>query len=393
MRVLIIHNFYQKAGGEDIVFHLESELLESHGHIVECLTFDNKEISSFLDAILVGIQSIYNFKSAKILKEKIKTFKPDIIHVHNFFPIASPSIFYIAKRMKVPIVMTLHNFRLICPSATLFFNGQIYEKSVHSIFPVDAILKGVYRDSKIQTAVLVFMTGIHKLIGTWKNKVDRYIIPTEFARNRILDSSLALTKSKVVAKPNFIKELGHNLIEDREKYFLFVGRLSEEKGIETLLKASQLYDFHLEIIGGGDLKVLVDEYVKKNEKVRYLGFQSREFIIEKMKKTKALIFPSVCYEGQPLTLLEVLSTGTPVIISDIGNLNEIITDKYNGLHFRTGDAEDLANKVKYFQENPNEIQSMYANARATYLAKYTPEKNYEMLIGIYEQVIKESQAN
>src|SRR5688572_2755378 len=186
MRILLLHNKYQYAGGEDKVFEAEGELLSKHNHQVERIVFDNTSITTGVVKLLSGIMGVYNFKSASVVNKKMKEFKPDILHVHNFVPLASPSVFYVAKRNRVPVVLTLHNYRLICPSATLYHNHGIYEKSVKSIFPFDAIIKGVYRNSVLQTAGMAVMTTVHNLIGTWKNKVDKFITLTAFARSKFL---------------------------------------------------------------------------------------------------------------------------------------------------------------------------------------------------------------
>ena len=384
MRILLIHNKYQQAGGEDLVFESEFELL-SRNNSVERLVFDNKEIGTGIGKIFSGLKGLYNPDSGRKLQQLISQFKPEIIHVHNFVPLASPSIFFVAKRNKIPIVVTLHNYRLICPSATLFFNHKIYERSIHSIFPLDAIAKGVYRNSRVQTAGLVAMTSFHNLFGTWKNKVDKFIVLTEFARNKFKDSALRVTDDQLVLKPNFIMDPG-NGEGIRSDFFLFVGRLSEEKGIDTLLKACQLGNLQLTIIGDGPLREKVVEAARTNSAITYLGFQNKNVIVEKLKQCKALIFPSEWFEGFPMTILEAFATGTPVIGSRIGGVAEIIKDKFNGLLFDVGNESDLVSKTQQL-ENIDLRRALSANARNSYLQNYTPEKNYQILMDIYGQAI------
>ena len=208
MRILLLHNRYQYAGGEDKVFESEAELLLSYNHQVERLVFDNKEITTTLDKIKAGLTGVFNFKSAKLVAKKIREFKPDILHVHNFVPLASPSVFYAAKANNVPVILTLHNYRLICPSATLFYDKKIYEKSMRTIFPLDAVLKGVYRDSIAQTAALALMTTFHNLAGTWRNKISKFIVLTEFAKSKFLGSRLKVSPDQFMLKPNFIADPG-----------------------------------------------------------------------------------------------------------------------------------------------------------------------------------------
>jgi glycosyltransferase involved in cell wall biosynthesis len=386
MRVLLVHNKYQQYGGEDGVFKSEGELLKQHGDEVADLIFDNKEIKTILDKILSGIGSLYNFKSARRLEEKIRDFKPDVIHVHNFFPLASPSIFYVAKRKNVPIVMTLHNYRLMCPSTTLFYDGKIYEKSVGSLVPFHAIMKGVYRNSRLQTASVVAMTAIHSLLGTWKTKVNKYIALTQFSKNKFLESALGIPSNNFVVKPNFVRNDGDSKLE-RENFFLFVGRLSEEKGIDVLLRSAQLLSYPLIIIGDGPLRSAVEKFCDTHAHARYLAFQNKSVIMDHMKRAKGLIFCSTYYECFPLTLLEAFSVGAPVIASRLGAVKEIVQDGVNGLCFHPGNANDLVTKIVTLSENKDLAQQLSENARDTYLQNYTPEKNYAQLTAIYRELI------
>lgn len=391
MKILIVHNKYQQQGGEDGVFEAETDLLLSHGHSVQQLVFDNRRIETGLDRFLSGLRIFYNPASARKTQECIRAFKPDVIHVHNFVPLASPAVFFVAKRNKIPVVATLHNYRLICPSATLFYDHRIYEKSVHSIFPVDAILKGVYRNSKFQTAGLVAMNAFHNLAGTWRKKIDKFIVLTEFARNKFEDSSLRVDADQFAVKPNFVADPG--LGEDRrDDYFLFVGRLSDEKGIDTLLEASRLGEFRLTIIGDGPLRNKVEEAAGENTNIEYLGFQKKAVIFNLLKRCKALIFPSVWYEGFGLTIIEAFATGTPVIGSRIGVVPEIITDNFDGLLFTPGDARDLILKID-LMKNPIFAGQMFGNSRKTYLSRFTPEKNYTILLEIYRQALEHASIN
>ncbi|HEX6891393.1 MAG TPA: glycosyltransferase [Chryseolinea sp.] len=381
MRILLLHNKYQYAGGEDKVFESEGELLSQHNHQVERIVFDNSSITTGVDKLLSGIMGVYNFRSANVVSKKMKEFKPDIFHVHNFVPLASPSIFYAAKRNNVPVVLTLHNYRLICPSATLYHNHGIYEKSIKSIFPFDAVIKGVYRNSVLQTAGIAVMTTLHNLIGTWKNKVDKFITLTAFARSKFLDSRVKASAHQFMLKPNFIEDPG-NGTEVREDFFLYVGRLSEEKGIRVLLNAFRKTDLKLIIIGDGPLQSEVESVVNERRNILYLGFQPKSAIMDHLKRTKSLIVPSTWYEGFPLTILEALATGTPVIGSRLGGIAEIVTDKINGILFEAGDENSLIHALN--ELNSHDFKVLSTNARTCYLENYTPERNYKMLMDIYQ---------
>jgi len=388
MRILVIHNRYTQYGGEDSVFETETELLSSQGHFVERLIFDSKEMQSFFLKCLSMLKMFYNPESARLLSSKIEDFRPDIIHVHNFFPIASPSIFFVANRYNVPIVVTLHNYRLVCPSAMLYYRNEIYENSLRSVFPLDSILKGVYRNSILQTAAIALMTTVHHWLGTWKNRVDRFVVLTRFAKSKFTASALNIREDKFVIKPNFVMDFGSGQ-RDREDFFLFVGRLSEEKGIAVLLKATRLSNFKLKIIGDGPFRKQVEECAKDNPNIEYLGFHQKKTILEMMKRTQALIFPSVWYEGLPMTIIEAFSTGTPVIASRLGGMQEVVTNEFNGLHFKAGDESDLVKKVDEMKLRHEDAKLFSDNARRTYIEKYMPERNYILLTSIYEQAIRE----
>ncbi len=381
MRILIIHNYYQKAGGEDIVFSQELGLLRENGHQVESLTFSNKTIDSTWKSILYFFKSIYNPASARVLRKRIKAFKPDLIHIHNTFLVASPSVYRTAAKMGIPVVQTLHNYRLICPSATLYYKGNIYTKSINKLFPFDAIFKGVYRNSIAHTFLVATISGIHKIFGTYKRSIAKFIVLSDFSKELFMKSSLHLDEAQVIVKPNFLNDSGRKASK-KEDYFIYVGRLSEEKGIQTLLKAFTNSDKKLVIIGDGNLKEEVLAATKANKNISYKGFQEREVIMEEISKAKALIFPSEWYETFGLTIIEAFACSTPVIISDIGGHSEMVEEGKTGLHFTCRDADDLIRVIQKFEDLP-EKEKMAENGRLEFEKKYTAQANYQFLINIY----------
>lgn len=386
MRILTVHNLYQQQGGEEVVFKAELRLLQENGNIVDSLTFDNGNIKTPLDRLLSGFRLIYNSKSAARLEKKLLDFLPDIIHVHNFIAEASPSIFFVARKFGIPMVVTLHNYRLICPSGKLFFNNRIYEKSVDHFFPVHAVLRGVYRNSILQTAALAICMSFHNIIGTWRNNVNKFIILTDFALRKFNASKLSVNRDQLVVKPNFVHDCGVGK-EKREDFFLFAGRLSEEKGIAVLLKAASVFHFNLTIIGSGPLSGLVLQYARKYTNISFHGFLDHASVIDRMKCCTALILPSLWYEGFPVSILESFSTGTPVIVSKIGSLSDIVENNVNGLHFECGNETDLISKIQLLLTDPALSGYLGLKARETYLQKFTPEKNYQMLMNIYNSAI------
>ncbi len=388
----MIHNYYQQRGGEDGVFESESALLKDYGNEVETLVFHNDVIKTQWDGIKAGLSLIHNLDSAQKLSEKIKLFKPDVIHIHNFFPLGSPSLMKVAQEFGIPVVMTLHNYRLICPNALLFRNGKVCEECVQKTVPTVGIFHGCYRESRLQTAALGWMTAVHKWKHTWQNQVACYIALTDFARQRFLDSSLNWDESQVVVKPNFVFDSGDGLLE-REPSVLFIGRLSPEKGIEALLEAFKKSPYSLKIIGGGPYEAQVKQAALAHQNIDYLGFQKKEFIMDALKKTSGLIFPSVWYEGFPMTLAEAMSTGTPAIVSHIGGLPEIIEDGHHGLHIRPGNSQDIQAKVHQLLSDSTLQKKLGKNARIRYLERYTPEVNYEKLMEIYRHVVELKKAH
>jgi glycosyltransferase involved in cell wall biosynthesis len=386
MRILIIHNYYKQAGGEDTVFHAEAVLLEQYGHQVEKLTFSNKEVNSLSEKLKAALGVVYNPGSARLVEERIKAFKPDVVHVHNFFPLLSPAVFYVAHRLQVPIVMTLHNYRLVCPSALLYYNGKVQTGNLYKTFPLDAIRQKVYRDSAVQTASVVLTTGMHKLLGTWQRKVSKFIALTPGAAELFRNSSLKLGAGQLAVKPNFTEDLGIGETE-REDYMLYVGRLTHEKGIATLLKAHALQPFRLKVVGDGPVRDMVEAHVAEHPQLEYLGFRPKEEILELLKKSKGLIFSSEWMETFGMTIIEAFSTGTPSIAAKIGGAEQLVEDGVNGLHYTPGNAAELAEKVQLLMQDPGMANELGRAARQSYEAKYTPEANYRLLIAIYEEAM------
>lgn len=387
MRILLLHNKYKIKGGEDSVLENERKLLENNGHYVSCYSEDNAKVRGKLQELVIALFSFFNPISFFKLKKKISTFKPDIIHVHNFFPIISPSVFWAAKKMKTPIVMTLHNFRLICPNALLFRNYKSCEICICSNFKLSAIKYKCYRNSYMQSFIVWAMSSINTSIGTWKNKVQYFIPLTAFSKEKFVNSSINVPSSHFIIKPNFVDDPGENNSE-RSSDYLFLGRLSEEKGIKVLIESMEYLNSSKKIIvvGTGPLEESVKKAAEKFDNFIYLGFKKHSECIQLLKSCSALVFPSLWYEGFPMTILESFSTGTPVITSDIGNQKVIVEDGVNGIHFCNDNPKDLAEKINNFSIKKD--KNLFKNARKTYLNKYTPQKNYEELMSIYNSLIR-----
>lgn len=391
MKILFVHNRYQYKGGEDNVLEMELTLLKNKGHQTRVLLFDNDSISSFSSKIKTALSSLYNFASARRLKKEIKYFQPDVIHIHNLFFKASPSILYAARQMKVPVVLTLHNFRTVCANAILLRDGHVCELCVHKTFPIQGIKYKCYRDSAIESALVTGITGMHKLLHTWQNKIDQIIVLSHFMENKFKDSSLKIPTDKFNTLPNFIEDPGDN-DSIREEVFLFVGRLSKEKGLSLVLDCFEhLPHLKLIVAGDGPEKDKVIASSERSPNISYIGHQSKEQVMHQMKKCTAIIFPSIWFEGLPLSIIEALSVGTPVIGSKLGAMEEMIEDGYNGLHFQAGNINSLKEKLTLYADlQPLEKNTFQANARISYLNKYQPEIHYRELIRIYQKANKKA---
>ena len=386
LRVGIIHTYYQDKGGEDVVFEMESALISDICN-VETLIFKNKNGAAGLIQFVI---SIWNPFSTRKVKKFIHSFKPDVIHIHNLHFAAGPAVIRTIKRMGVPVVYTVHNYRLLCPSGTLLHNEQIFTQSVRASFPWVAVGKKVFRNSRILTFWLSLITYYHRRIGTWK-MIDKYLVHTEFAKETHIDSSFDIPPQKYIVKPNFVMPVINNGFIKRDNVFLFVGRLSEEKGIRFLLDTFSNSDYMLKIAGSGPLKKNVLDVCKYAKNIKYLGALKKDAVEKEMKSCAALIFPSLWYEGMPMTLLEALSSGTPVIASKLGAMTSIIIDEYDGLLFEPKNQKDLLEKLNIWS-NLNETKKnwFYENAKRTYSEHYTPEKNRELLLNVYKVKSKKS---
>ena len=383
MKVLYIHNNYQQKGGEDTVFHQELALI-SQTEKTNSVIFKNY---SGVHGSLQFALSIWNIFSAHKINKVIHAFNPDIVHVHNWHYAIGPLIVRSVKNLGIPIVLTVQNFRLICPSATLLHKGALFTHSLNESFPWKAIKKKVYRNSFIQTFWLALFIWVHKKIGTWK-MVDRFIVQTELAKNVFLSSKLGVIESQFTVKPNFIEDPGVGTAM-RENFFLFIGRLAEEKGIDSLLETFKKNKYILYIGGDGPYKEKVIAASKSSVNIQYLGLLNPNEVKNMLRRCSILIFPSIWYEGMPMTLIEAFAAGTPVIASNLGAMASMIRDGYNGLHFKAGNSAELSEKVAYWGNlNKTDRIQFSENARTSYETIYTPNRNRELLLSIYNSLAR-----
>lgn len=388
MRILIIHSYYQLVGGEDKVFQQEVDLLRNE-HNVETLIFNNKK------GILGVFQFIFlffNFHTAFIIYKKIKLYRPDIIHIHNLHYAVSPSVIIIGNLLSIPIIMTLHNYRLICPSGTLFHKGKLYTNSLYENKFWQPILDRVYKDSIFFTFWLSFTTWMHCKIGTWSN-VSRFIVLNKYVQELLLKSKVPFFKdSNIVVKPNFtFPNVEGNHRYKKSDYFLYVGRLTEDKGIYTLLEAFKHNTNKLIIVGSGPLSLFVSDFCSRCPNIEFLDHLDSVLVKKLMVEAKFLIVPSIWLEPFGLVVIEALSLGTPVLCSQMGALKFIIKDGYNGFHFEAGSSSSLTSSLEIINNlSYIEYSSLCDNALTSYNTFYTPELNLKLLNNIYKEVILEA---
>jgi glycosyltransferase involved in cell wall biosynthesis len=390
MKILLVHNSYQQPGGEDVVFEQERRLLERAGHRVGAYRRSNWEVGDYsgLRQLDLARNTIWSGDTRKRFHSLLLEEKPDLVHVHNTFVMVSPSIYSICHEVGVPVVQTLHNYRLFCPAATFFRDGHICEDCVeHSLW--HAVRHRCYRDSLAATATVALMLAVHRQRQTWIRDVDCYIALTEFARKKVVEAGLPA--NKVFVKPNFVDPDPCSRANGSADHALFVGRLSPEKRVSTLLAAwAQLRNrIPLVVIGGGPQRAQLerDVFDQGLPAVRFHGQLPREQTLAAMHAARFLVFSSELYENFPVTIAESFACGVPVICSRLGGMQEIVEDGRTGLHFAAGDAEDLAAKVDWAWDHPERMQAMGKEARQEYEAKYTAEKNYPLLMEIYQRVI------
>ncbi|MDP1864109.1 MAG: glycosyltransferase [Thiobacillus sp.] len=361
----------------------EIELLRSHGHPVETYFRSNDDVAG-MSSLTLARHTLWSSRTSHELTELIRRFQPDVIHVHNTFPLISPSLYWVAERAGVPVVQTLHNFRLMCLNALFLREGKVCEDCMGKV-PWRGVARACYRESRAASAALAGMLVLHRALGTYQHKVARYIALNEFCRGKFIEGGLPA--ERVVVKPNFVDfEVPLPLLRAG---FLYVGRLSVEKGVATLAEAMALLpSLQLRVAGDGPEADLLDGM----SGVTRLGSVPGEAVSHEMSRTSALVVPSICYENFPRTIAEAFASGTPVIASRIGAMAELVQDGKTGLLFEPGNPRDLADKLSWAQAHSDEMAKMGRNARVQYEAEFSANVNYQLLMDIYAGVLAEQQA-
>lgn len=386
MKVLVVHNAYQQAGGEDAVFRNEAQLLRQHGHEVFEYLDDNQRIPT-LGKLRLGIETMWSRSSYKTLSGLLADCRPDVAHFHNTFPLISPSAYYAAKKHDAAVVQTLHNFRLLCPNAIFLRNGRVCEDCLGKTVALPGIIHGCYRGSRTASAGVAAMVAMHRTLGTWSNAVDLYVALSEFARSKFIQGGLP--SEKLVVKPNGLAEDPGQGSGDGN-FALFAGRLSTEKGVGVLLSAWSTigHELPLKIAGDGPASEEVRQACHDTTGLQWLGAQPRLRVLSLMKQARFIVIPSICYENFPAVAVEAFAAGTPVVASNIGALPSIVDDGRTGLLFRPGDASDLRTKALALANDANRLAGMRRQARIEFEQRYSPAASYPLLIEAYRRAIR-----
>lgn len=389
MKIVLVHNIYREAGGEDVVFRSEKRLLEGAGHTVIPFVRSNMELKddSVIDRIGIAAGMIWSRETRQNLAAILDAERPDLVHVHNTFMAISPSIYSACSERSIPVVQTLHNFRLLCPGSSFYRGGSPCEECVdHNLFR--SVLHGCYRHSRQASGAVALMLATHRALGTWPNSVTRYIALTHFVKEKFVRAGFP--PERLVVKPNFTDpDPGERL--GAGEYALFIGRLDPTKGTRVLLDAWQRLpaQYPLHVVGDGTDRQWMETRAREAQLsgVTFRGRLSHPEVVQAIKGARFTIVPSTWYETFGLVFVESFACGTPVLCTRLGAMSEIVDDQKTGLHFNPRDPQDLAAKVEWAWNHPSELASMGRQARRKYETDYTAERNYSLLMEIYEQAI------
>jgi glycosyltransferase involved in cell wall biosynthesis len=386
MKVLLIHNSYRHRGGEEVVYEQELRLLRNHG--VRVLEYrrnnETPDHLSISERMRLACTTVWSGSTWQEIRNLLKSERPDLAHVHNTLFRISPSVYWACKDSNVPVVQTLHNFRLLCPGGQFVRSSHICEECVEGGL-WHGVRHGCYRNSRSATAAVALMVAAHRWARTWTDCIDAYIALSDFSRSKFI--AAGFPAEKIFVKPNFVEpDPG---MGDGQEYALFLGRLFPEKGVRSLIAAWKLLKepIPLLIVGDGPMRDELHEQAAGIETVKFLGHVERPRALGMLKQARFLVMPSECYENFPCAIAEAFACGVPVLASSLGSLEELVRPYSTGLHFRAGDSQDLAQCAAWAWSHPEELRAMGLRARGEFEKRYTAERNYSLLMDIYDQVI------
>ncbi|MEX2647480.1 MAG: glycosyltransferase [Alphaproteobacteria bacterium] len=382
LKVLIAHNRYREPGGEDAAVERDRALLASLGHEVATWYRDNDELARPAARALAGWRAAYSWPARHAFAARLAEDRPDLVHVHNLVPRLSPSILDACREAGVPTVMTLHNYRIACANGLLLRDGRVCELCLGGN-PWHAVRHACYRGSRPASLAVARMIARARRTRTWQTRVDRFVALTQFAKAKLIEAGLPAERVRVRA--NFVDDPGAPDATKPRSGFLFAGRLSVEKGIATLIEAGLRAAIALDVAGDGPQAGVV--FAAASERIRPLGRLNATEVAAAMGRACALVVPSLYYEGFPLVVAEAYAAGLPVIASRIGSLAELVEDGVTGLLARPGDADDLAERLRFAEANPAVMARMGMAARARYERLYAPAPCADRLLAIYAEAI------
>ena len=393
MKILLVHNFYGSSApsGENSAFRAEAALLRNRGHSVAEFTRDSDELirSGSYGTVKGALTTVWNPFSLRKFRTTLRETRPDIVHVHNTFPLLSPSVLYAPREFGIPTVMTLHNYRVGCSSATALRQNEPCTLCLEHKSVLPALRYGCYRNSRLATAPVAAMIALHRARRTWQTKVDAFIALTEFQKKILTD--YGIPEDLLFVKPHFFEDPPDPLTwRRREQKAIFIGRLYEAKGIHILVEAWKQWGKkapRLEIVGDGPMMTQLRKSIEGSEaakKITFSGTVSRDEVMMKLAKAKLLILPSLCFEGFPMAIQEAYALGVPVAASSIGSLPSIVSSGRTGALFAPGNVADLLSSVGGLFEKSKRLESLGKGARRDFDTKYTSDKNYKALMRIYK---------
>lgn len=385
MKVLLLHNNYQLRGGEDVVVEQEYAMLKAGGIDVSLDLISNDAIQGIATRAKIAVQAGFSAHSAAAMRSRIAEVRPDVVHIHNFFPLLTASVHQVARQEGVAVVQTMHNYRTLCAAAIFAREGKVCELCLHGS-KFNALRYRCYRNSIMGTAAVINMQRTIERRRLLSENVHRFIALSEFAKHKLIEGGFPVERISV--KPNFFANVEDNssLISGQRHGALFVGRLSPEKGLHVLRDAwRSLSHIPLRIAGDGPLK---DELLRDLPSgVTYLGHLSPAEIRQEMKSAAMLVLPSTCYEGLPMTIIEAYSVGLPVVASRLGSMAEIVKNGQTGLHFEAGSAIDLARAIERLHNNATMHHKMSNACKEYFYENFNEKSNLNQTIDIYERAI------
>jgi glycosyltransferase involved in cell wall biosynthesis len=387
MKILLVHNFYQQFGGEDAAAWAERDLLQKNGHEVISYTRHNDELKSIgsMGQLLLAPSMVYSRRTARELRELVRARRPDVAYIHNFFPLISPSVYYTLQDLGVPVVQVMHDFRFFCPNGWFFTRGNICERCKAGNY-LNAVRFRCYRNSLLPSLLAATIVGSHRLSGVL-SKISAFLCLTEFSRQKLLE--IGIPPERVFVRPHFLDASSFVPNFRSDGYALFLGRLSSEKGVWTLVRAfEQLVEAPLKIVGTGPLEGALRDYVAGRNlgHIEILGFREGAEKHKLIRNSSLLVVPSEWYETFCLVVLESYAAGKPVVASNLGSLPHVVENGKSGLLFKAGDDRDLRAKVSYLLARPDEAASMGSYGRGLLLSRYSPENSYRTLMNIFSSL-------